>query len=679
MVLFGLNFNLAFASVDQLSYTGDSFNIGSYGLGVSFSEDGTKMYRQESFGSNTIHQYDLSTPWDITTAESDGTGSLTSNGITGLYFKDDGTKLYALHFYTRLVYQYTLSTPWDISTVSSDSVFKNMGFANHYTFTMSRDGSAIYAVDSTDYEVNQFNLSTAWDLSTASGSADATLSVPSSLGGYRNGATFSGDGSILYILTTTTSTTEARILQYDLSTPWDVSTATKNDSEFDLTDQSDGMRGLFVDADDQYLFTRGESSGKYDIFKYQFSAPDQDAPVITSVDASISTSTATITWTTDEEADSTVHFGPDTNRDSSSNDATLETSHSVLLSDLQPCSQYSYQVTSADASDNTATSSASSFYTAGCVGDTTINNSTQASIGTVAGGELSLDSLALDISGHFIDASSTDSIIFQINKIGHSDFYSEAGTPADKIKAGNNVFNLKSFFTATTSITNFFQPITVTISYTDDEINGLDEDSLLIHRYDGSEWHQLDDCSVNKTDQEVSCTTTNFSDFAIFGDAVEVNSASSSSTTSGGVRYGCKDENALNYDYFTSHRQSLCEYEEESAGIRTTFINDSAVGTHTDTNLATGSTNYVFSKNLRPRMTDSDVLELQKYLNDTGFVLSISGAGSPGNETTYFGPRTQNALIEFQNYYAQEILEPIGLVAGTGFFAEMTRAFINAD
>jgi CSLREA domain-containing protein len=57
---------------------------------------------------------------------------------------------------------------------------------------------------------------------------------------------------------------------------------------------------------------------------------------------------------------------------------------------------------------------------------------------------------------------------------------------------------------------------------------------------------------------------------------------------------------------------------------------------------------FVFQKDLYSGMIDSDVLELQKCLNANGFILTASGAGSPGNETTKFGQLTREALIRFQ-------------------------------
>lgn len=57
---------------------------------------------------------------------------------------------------------------------------------------------------------------------------------------------------------------------------------------------------------------------------------------------------------------------------------------------------------------------------------------------------------------------------------------------------------------------------------------------------------------------------------------------------------------------------------------------------------------FIFTKNLKWGMVDGEVKELQKFLNTHGFPVSLSGAGSLGNETTYFGLRTKAAVILFQ-------------------------------
>jgi peptidoglycan hydrolase-like protein with peptidoglycan-binding domain len=76
-------------------------------------------------------------------------------------------------------------------------------------------------------------------------------------------------------------------------------------------------------------------------------------------------------------------------------------------------------------------------------------------------------------------------------------------------------------------------------------------------------------------------------------------------------------------------------------------------------------------------MEGEDVRELQKYLNSHGYLIAKTGDGSPGNETTFFGKGTKNALIRFQEAHASEILVPAGLAKGTGLFGGNTRKFIT--
>lgn len=76
--------------------------------------------------------------------------------------------------------------------------------------------------------------------------------------------------------------------------------------------------------------------------------------------------------------------------------------------------------------------------------------------------------------------------------------------------------------------------------------------------------------------------------------------------------------------------------------------------------------------------TGSEVKQLQIFLNNHGFSVSKSGAGSKGKEGTYFGPGTKAALIKFQEANAKDILVPLGLKKGTGVMGPSTRKFINS-
>ncbi|MFT5352792.1 MAG: peptidoglycan hydrolase-like protein with peptidoglycan-binding domain, partial [Candidatus Paceibacteria bacterium] len=85
-----------------------------------------------------------------------------------------------------------------------------------------------------------------------------------------------------------------------------------------------------------------------------------------------------------------------------------------------------------------------------------------------------------------------------------------------------------------------------------------------------------------------------------------------------------------------------------------------------------------FTRSLTVGSSGSDVLELQKVLNqDPATRVATSGVGSPGNETTYFGTLTKNAVIKFQNKYKSEVLTPVGLSYGTGYFGPSTISKIS--
>jgi len=82
------------------------------------------------------------------------------------------------------------------------------------------------------------------------------------------------------------------------------------------------------------------------------------------------------------------------------------------------------------------------------------------------------------------------------------------------------------------------------------------------------------------------------------------------------------------------------------------------------------TTRTLFTKTLSLGMTHPEVRTVQQFLNTNGCTVGHAGAGSVGNETSYFGIRTYNAVICFQERYAAEILYPLNLTQGTGYWGE---------
>jgi len=129
---------------------------------------------------------------------------------------------------------------------------------------------------------------------------------------------------------------------------------------------------------------------------------DTVSPVITSVtESSIGSNSATITWTTDEAANSTVYYGINLSLGSITLDATSVTSHSISLSSLAESTQYFYNVTSCDVSENCNLSGGHNFTTTAAATTTTTTTTAgggggASGIFTVGGAYQTTDSVSID-------------------------------------------------------------------------------------------------------------------------------------------------------------------------------------------------------------------------------------------------------------------------------------------
>jgi uncharacterized repeat protein (TIGR02059 family)/uncharacterized delta-60 repeat protein len=101
----------------------------------------------------------------------------------------------------------------------------------------------------------------------------------------------------------------------------------------------------------------------------------------------------------------------------------------------------------------------------------------------------------------------------------------------------------------------------------------------------------------------------------------------------------------------------------------TSTATSTVVNNQNNTKTPNNTTPVSFTRNLQLNSRGEDVRNLQRFLNQNGFSVSASGAGSPGRETNLFGPATRRALIRYQQ--ANNIRPAIG------FFGPVTRAMIK--
>lgn len=109
----------------------------------------------------------------------------------------------------------------------------------------------------------------------------------------------------------------------------------------------DGIAALYIDAND--------GSGGINVPNYAYATADCVGPVISNVAVGCPGDTFLgISWTTDEDSDSTVNYGLTTGLGSTTTVASMTTSHSVTLTGLAVNSLYYFEVCSTDEALNSS-------------------------------------------------------------------------------------------------------------------------------------------------------------------------------------------------------------------------------------------------------------------------------------------------------------------------------------
>jgi sugar lactone lactonase YvrE len=220
--------------------------------GVVFNADGTKMFICGSDGDD-VNEYTLSTGFDVSTASFVDAFSISSqeNNPSALAFNTDGTKMFIVGLTNDTVYQYSLSTGFDVSTASYDSVSFSVASQDGSPFGLAfnANGTKMFIVGFNGDAVYEYTLSTGFNVSTASFVDSFSVASQETL---PQGLAFNSDGTKMFIVGQTNDT----VYQYNLSTGFDVSTATYNQN-FDVSAQDTLPRGIAFNTDGTKMFVAG--------------------------------------------------------------------------------------------------------------------------------------------------------------------------------------------------------------------------------------------------------------------------------------------------------------------------------------------------------------------------------------------------------------------------------------
>jgi len=204
-------------------------------------------------------------PWtnpDLATASYDSVSvSVLTETVasTDLFFKPDGTKVYITDNGPDEINEYNLTTAWDLSTLSYVQNFSCSSQDPSIAGTFFKpDGTKMYVVGIIGDKVYEYNLSTAWNISTASFNQNFSVSTEELA---PRAIYFKPDGTKMFI----TGQTGDEINEYSLSTAWDISTASASQVA-SVSSQETSPQGLFMSPNGDKLYIVGYDSDA--VFQY---------------------------------------------------------------------------------------------------------------------------------------------------------------------------------------------------------------------------------------------------------------------------------------------------------------------------------------------------------------------------------------------------------------------------
>lgn len=171
--------------------------------GLTFNKDGTKMFvtsigNISSGSGNNVFEYDLTTGFDLTTASYSGNTFISVDSeqqlLNGVIFGDSGSKMYTIGSQPDAIHEYNLNTPFSVTTAtySGESVSTSVTAG----ITINNDGTKLFATGFPNDVVEQFDLNTPYDLSTASFSTSFDVSGQAST---TTGVEFNNTGTKMFV------------------------------------------------------------------------------------------------------------------------------------------------------------------------------------------------------------------------------------------------------------------------------------------------------------------------------------------------------------------------------------------------------------------------------------------------------------------------------------------------
>jgi len=197
---------------------------------------------------------------------------------------------------------------------------------------------------------------------------------------------------------------------------------------------------------------------------------------------------------------------------------------------------------------------------------------------------------------------------------------------------------------------------------------------LGVYYYDEAllSWVLVPGAIFNQADGSVSFSVNHLTNFAVFAEQPVTQQVLGQTAYANGTLLRGSDKHIFVVVDGKLQRilnlQELAQYYSDQEILQ---VEDSVIAGYAKvpSRAVLGDRKYNFTRDLKIGSTGDDVQELQKYLNNNGYIVSKTGAGSPGQETKMFGRATRDALIKFQ--------KANNITPAVGYFGPVTRKVVN--
>ncbi len=257
-------------------------------VGLTISEDGLQVYVLGNIGSDTVYQYTLAVAYDLSTATYQSVNDLDVSGqdpsMKDIAISFDGTVLFVLgDTAAATVHAYDLSTPYDLSSAVYNAT-DDLSVAAEDTapqgIDISSDGLKLVMVGTTTPAAYFYTLSVANDLSTATNDGTDDFTISEDTDPY--GVAFSTDGLKLYVL----GRTGDALFQYTFGTAYDGSTLSYDTVTLVVSTEDSAPRGIALAGDNLHLYMVGQAGNQVYGYTMATAKDMSDIDYMTWLDAS---------------------------------------------------------------------------------------------------------------------------------------------------------------------------------------------------------------------------------------------------------------------------------------------------------------------------------------------------------------------------------------------------------